>query len=112
MFQALLERRRVEFRYQCLYSGIVAAAVINTRLPADATPLSPYDFGALEDVSTDRERIKTNIISLFAMIPSDASPAYLDALRARTVEKLRAEGHADADVIFEEIFTAWKQENK
>jgi len=108
MFQALQARREVHHRYSCLYAGIVASTLINTHLPEGSTPVSPFDFGASQGASGDRERIKNNLVSMFAMMPSDAKPEFMEKLKARSIAKLKADGYHDAELIFSEVFRSWK----
>lgn len=87
-----------------LTAATVAATLINlNRRPTDP-PISPYDFVMPE---TDRDRAKKNIASLFGMIGT-ASPEQLQQMRERAIDGLKKEGFADAEEIFQEVFTSWK----
>jgi tetraacyldisaccharide-1-P 4'-kinase len=104
MFDALLERRHIEFRYQLLAAATVAATVINVnRRPSDP-PVSPYDF-VIEE--TPRDLAKKNIASLFAMVGT-GEPERFDNMRRRAIAGLKQEGFSDAEEIFREVFSAWK----
>jgi hypothetical protein len=108
MFQALQERRQVQFRHHCLYAGIVASTLINIKLPKDSTPVSPYDFfvGASEaedESERELEEIKKNIVSAFSMFPNP-TPDKLQELHERSVKSLKERGYADAEKIMAELF--------
>jgi len=107
MFNALLERREVAFRYQCLCAGLIASTLLNMHMKPDSTRVSPYDFAptVADDNERERDRAKQNLVSLFAMI--EGSPDFFERMRDKAIAGLKADGFEDAEEIFEEVFAAW-----
>lgn len=114
MFQALQERKHIHFKYESYWAGIPASTIINIKLPKNAEPVSPFDFAGIEHSTemSEYEKLRHNITAMFSSLSltSDSSPQRYKALQERTIERLLADGHPDAEEVFDEIFPGWREE--
>jgi len=108
MFAALLERRAFRFRYDNYIAGVVAAMVWNASpgRGKDSPVASAYDFVPRPAADAERDEIKRNISALFATVQI-RTPEQAEKLRQRALAGLKAQGYADAEEIFDEVFAAW-----
>jgi hypothetical protein len=102
-FKALRERRHAEFRRSCYVAGITASLYANAHRKENTPPLSPFDFVPGRTPQSERDKLKHNVLSLFVSVEGASAESIAD-LRKRTIEKLKAQGYEDAEVILEEIF--------
>lgn len=102
--EALEERRRVQLRHDRFNAALTASAIINSN---SETKVSPFDFvPGFEPDPRDEERrnIKRSIATLFTRLPDNVTPAEVQALKQRTIERLKAQGIEDAVQLFHEVF--------
>lgn len=106
MFAALRERSVVNFKYQCYLQGIVASQIVNVKLTKGKELLTPFDF--VPGIKSPRDDAKKNIMSLFAMMGEKGlSAEEYNAIRTRSINGMRESGVADAEELFDEVFTSW-----
>lgn len=106
MFAALAERRAYRFRKENYLAGVAASAVYNANRGKDSPVVSAYDFVPVPAADAEREEAKNNIRSFFAMVDIK-SAEQARQMRTKAIEGLRADGYADAEEIFAEVFPAW-----
>jgi hypothetical protein len=102
----LEERRRVQLRHERFNAALVASAVINANSLGESR-VSPFDFvPGFESGPEEEERrhLKRSIATLFSRLPDDVTPEKVQALKVRTIERLKADGVEDADQLFSEVF--------
>jgi hypothetical protein len=91
------------FKRECYLAGINASAALNLHLKEGAKPLTPFDFVPGRTATTERDKLKHNLLNLFVAVEGQ-SPEAIQALRIKTIQKLEAQGYEDAEQILEEMF--------
>lgn len=106
--EALEERRAIAIRHARYDAALVAAAVLNANAQG-AEPLTPFDFlPGFEEPEEDRlarqhrkEVIKSIRHTLAALA---AQPEEVKVMRLKIIDRLKSQGHEDAEAIMTEAF--------
>lgn len=110
--EALEERRTIELRHARFNAALVASTLYNINRPKDVDPLSAFDFlpgfdkdPAEIEQTKQRRAMVHNIRATFAMLPPGANAV---GLRVTMIDRLRANGHEDAEEMFTEAYPTWQ----
>ena len=110
-WEALLKRRDIQHRYQCLYSGMVMSTIGNFAGKAlnDGVTLSAFDFVPLPAEDAARDELRQNLRSCVGLILYLQPKADLAMIRGRAMESLAQQGYEPEEVeeIFAEMFPSW-----
>jgi hypothetical protein len=107
--EALEERRAIQIRHARYDAALIAAAVLNANMPEGVEPVSPFDFlWGFEEPEEDRaarQHRKVLIKGIRHTLAAIASsPVEVQTMRTKIIERLRADGHEDAEQIMTEAF--------
>jgi len=110
-WEALLTRRTISHRYNCLYSGMVAASVENSagRTLPENVYKSAFDFVPLPVDVSSKNSLKQNLHTCIALIKFVAPHADMETVRAKAIDSLVQKGYEQGEVneILEEMFPKW-----
>lgn len=96
--EALEERRTISLRYGRFNAALVVSAMCG---------VSPFDLlPGFEPTGEElqRKEIKKGIATAFMRLPIDVTPEEVSALREKIIERLKAQGHEEAEDIMNEVF--------
>lgn len=111
-FEALEERRTIRIRHERFNAALIASGLYNVNRHGDAEPLSPFDFlpgyeadEQVKEAERERKAIIRGIRQTLGRLPKgENTPERVAELVVKMKERLRANGHDDADAIMTEAF--------
>jgi hypothetical protein len=115
MFTALCKRRNVRLKHDRFANALTASAVYNVnRTTADSPVLTAFDFvrETANEAEEQTKAIKGTIRQIVGNMPSNLPREKFQAIRARTIESLTAQGRTDAESLFDEVWPGLKPATK